>query len=212
MTIKSLNDLFVEELKDLYSAEEQLTKALPKMAKAAQSDDLRGAFEAHLKETEEHVSRLEEIFGQLELSPRGTKSEAMEGLIEEGKKVLEKDVEDNVRDAALISAAQRVEHYEIAAYGCTGPLPNVSARMRRRSFCSKRSRKRPRANKKLTQIALGGVNEAAVAAIDCETSRRAIRSGQKIAGSERADIFGAGSLGARLGVGSAAALPSSLRS
>lgn len=168
MKIKSLNDLFVEELKDLYSAEKQLTKALPKMAKAAQSDDLRGAFESHLKETEEHVSRLEEIFGQLEVSPRGTKCEAMEGLIEEGKKVLEAEFVDNVRDAALISAAQRVEHYEIAAYGCARTFAERLGKSDAAKLLQQTLEEEAGANKKLTQIALGGVNEAAAAGGDSE--------------------------------------------
>src|SRR5689334_550179 len=118
MKMKTLEDLLAHELKDLYSAEKQLTKALPKMAKAASSDALREAFEGHLEETEEQISRLEQVFEKLELPSRGHKCKAMEGLIEEGKEILEEDMEDNVRDAALIAAAQRVEHYEIAGYGC----------------------------------------------------------------------------------------------
>jgi ferritin-like metal-binding protein YciE len=115
--IKSLHDLFVHELRDLYSAEKQLLKALPKMAKAATHEELKEGFEEHLSQTEEHVSRLEEIFEKLGVSGRGEKCAAMEGLIEEGKKILEEEMPDNVRDAALIAAAQRVEHYEIAGYG-----------------------------------------------------------------------------------------------
>src|SRR6188472_2018838 len=118
MKMKTLNDLFIHEIKDLYSAEKQLTKALPKMAKAATNEDLQQAFENHLQETEEHITRLEEIMGQFDIPTRGPKCKAMEGLIEEGKEVLEEDMEDDVRDAALICAAQRVEHYEIAGYGC----------------------------------------------------------------------------------------------
>jgi ferritin-like metal-binding protein YciE len=109
--------LFVHELRDLYSAEKQLLKALPKMAKAATHEELKEGFEEHLSQTEEHVSRLEEIFEKLGVSGRGEKCAAMEGLIEEGKKILEEEMPDNVRDAALIAAAQRVEHYEIAGYG-----------------------------------------------------------------------------------------------
>ena len=117
MKLESLHDLFVDELKDLYSAESQLIKALPKMAKAAASDELRTAFEEHLKETEGQVQRLETIFKELETSPKGKKCKAMAGLIEEGKEMIEADGEDAVKDAALIAAAQRVEHYEIAGYG-----------------------------------------------------------------------------------------------
>ncbi len=117
--MKTLEDFLMDELKDLYSAEKQLTKALPKMAKAANSDELREAFEDHLKETEGQVTRLEKISklaGGRALT--GKKCKAMEGLIEEGKEVIEEDCTPEVRDVALIAAAQRVEHYEIAAYGC----------------------------------------------------------------------------------------------
>ena len=117
MKMKTLHDLFVDELKDLYSAENQLTKALPKMAKAASSDELREAFESHLKETEGQIKRLDKIFKKLDASPKGKKCKAMEGLVEEGKEAIELDAEDVVRDAALIAAAQRVEHYEMAGYG-----------------------------------------------------------------------------------------------
>ena len=117
--MKSLEDFLMEELKDLYSAEKQLTKALPKMAKAANSDELRQAFEDHLKETEGQVARLEKISklaGGRSLA--GKKCKAMEGLIEEGKEIMEEDCTPEVRDVALIAAAQKVEHYEIASYGC----------------------------------------------------------------------------------------------
>src|SRR4029079_4372230 len=113
MELSSLEDLFIDELKDLYSAETQLTKALPKMAKAATSKDLKAGFEKHLKQTEGHVDRLEQIFENLDASPKGKKCKAMEGLIEEGGVVIEEDAADDVKDAALIAAAQRVEHYEI---------------------------------------------------------------------------------------------------
>ena len=118
MKTKGFNDLFEHELKDLYSAEKQLTKALPKMAKATTNDELRQAFEMHLEETEAQIQRLEKIFEQLDISyGRVEKCKAMEGLIEEGKKVMEEGLEPSVLDAALICAAKRVEHYEIAAYG-----------------------------------------------------------------------------------------------
>jgi len=118
MQLSSLEDLFIDELKDLYSAETQLTKALPKMAKAASSKELKAGFEKHLKQTEGHVERLEQICEELEVSPKGKKCKAMEGLIEEGSEVIDEDAEPEVKDAALIAAAQRVEHYEIAGYGC----------------------------------------------------------------------------------------------
>jgi ferritin-like metal-binding protein YciE len=117
MTLNSLQDLFVEELRDLYSAENQILKALPKMAKAASSPELRQAFQEHLEQTKGHVERLQNIFTKLDKSPRGKKCKAMEGLIEEGSELLKEDAEPAVLDAGLIAAAQRVEHYEIAGYG-----------------------------------------------------------------------------------------------
>ena len=118
MKMKSLHDLFVDELKDLYNAENQLLKALPKMAKAATAPELSEAFTNHLAETEKQVEQLESVFEQLGMKPVGKTCKAMKGLIEEGKEVIEDDMEDDVRDAALIAAAQRVEHYEMAGYGC----------------------------------------------------------------------------------------------
>ncbi len=117
MTVNSIEKLFVEELKDLYSAENQITKALPKLIKTANSPDLKKALQNHLHETEGQVQRLEQICSMLGTSPRGKSCEGMKGVLEEGSSTLDEVVEGEVRDAALISAAQRVEHYEIAAYG-----------------------------------------------------------------------------------------------
>jgi ferritin-like metal-binding protein YciE len=117
MTIDSMEKLFVDELRDLYSAETQITKALPKLAKASSSNELRAAFEHHLKETEEQVKRLDQIFETLGESPKGETCEGIKGVIEEGEKMLKATQEGPVRDEALISAAQRVEHYEMAGYG-----------------------------------------------------------------------------------------------
>jgi ferritin-like metal-binding protein YciE len=118
MKLASLKDLYVSELKDLYSAENQILKALPKMAKAASSTELQDAFREHLEQTKVHVERLEEIFGKLDTSPKGKKCQAIEGLIEEGKELMQEDADPEVLDAGLISAAQKVEHYEMAGYGC----------------------------------------------------------------------------------------------
>jgi len=118
MKLASLDDLLVSELKDLYSAENQLLKALPKMAKAASNAELKAAFTEHLEVTRNQVERLNQVFEELGASPRGKKCKAMEGLIEEGKELMGEDAEPSVMDAALIAAAQRVEHYEIAGYGC----------------------------------------------------------------------------------------------
>jgi ferritin-like metal-binding protein YciE len=117
MKLESLRDLYVEQLQDLYSAETQLTKALPKMAKGATSEELRDAILEHLEVTKKQASRLEDIFSRMDENPKGKKCKGMEGLIEEGNEVLDEDMEDEVRDAALIAGAQRVEHYEIAGYG-----------------------------------------------------------------------------------------------
>jgi ferritin-like metal-binding protein YciE len=113
-----LHHLYVEELKDLYSAENQLLKALPKMAKAATAPDLKAGFEEHLGQTEGHVARLEKVFKALGESPKGKKCKGMEGLIKEGEELIDEDPESEELDAGLVSAAQRVEHYEMAGYGC----------------------------------------------------------------------------------------------
>ncbi|MGB7785599.1 MAG: ferritin-like domain-containing protein [Salinimicrobium sp.] len=115
--MKDLNELFEHQLKDLYSAESQLIKALPKMAKNAHNEKLKKAFEDHLEETREHKSRLEEICSELDINPRGETCKAMKGLIEEAEDFLKEDATEEVRDAGLIAEAQRVEHYEIAGYG-----------------------------------------------------------------------------------------------
>ncbi|MDP9338951.1 MAG: ferritin-like domain-containing protein [Acidobacteriota bacterium] len=117
MEHEALKELYIDELKDIYNAENQLVKALPKMAKAATSDDLRTGFEQHLEQTRGHVQRLEQIFKALDEKPSGKKCKGMEGLIAEGQEMMGEDFDDDTMDAALISAAQRVEHYEIAAYG-----------------------------------------------------------------------------------------------
>jgi ferritin-like metal-binding protein YciE len=116
METQALKELFIDELKDLYNAENQLIKALPKMAKAANSEELRNGFEEHLEQTRGHAQRIEQIFQSLNDKPTGKKCKAMEGLVEEGSEVIGEDFEGDVMDAALIGAARRVEHYEIAAY------------------------------------------------------------------------------------------------
>jgi ferritin-like metal-binding protein YciE len=125
MKLDTLKKLYVEELRDLYSAENQLLKALPKMAKGASSAELKQAFEDHLEVTKEHVERLDEIFNRLDEKPSGKTCKAMKGLIEEGSEMLEEDGDESVIDAGLIGAAQRVEHYEIAAYGTVRTFANL---------------------------------------------------------------------------------------
>src|ERR1700694_2254545 len=125
MRLNRLRRLYVEELKDLYSAENQLVKALPKMAKASSSEALRAGFEEHLHQTEEHVARLGKIFKALGESPTGKKCKGMEGLIKEGAEMIEEAPAPEELDAGLISAAQRVEHYEIAGYGCVSTYAKI---------------------------------------------------------------------------------------
>ena len=117
MSVNNIEKLFLDELHDLYSAEHQITKALPKMAKAASSSQLQSAFEHHLRETEGHVQRLEQVFRALGEKPSSKTCEGMKGIIEEGEDMLKSAEEGEIRDLALISGAQRVEHYEMAAYG-----------------------------------------------------------------------------------------------
>lgn len=117
MKINTLEDLLADELKDLYSAENQITKALPKMAKTSQSRELRSAFEEHLKQTENHVRRLEQACNDLNISPKGKKCVGMEGLLEEGKEIMSNGSDPSALEAGIIGAAQKVEHYEIAGYG-----------------------------------------------------------------------------------------------
>jgi ferritin-like metal-binding protein YciE len=118
MRLESLYDLFLDELRDIHHAESQLTTALPKMAKAASAPELRASFEEHLVQTEGHIKRLNAVFEELDESPKGRKCKAMEGLIDEAKDLMRANGAPEVIDAALISSAQRIEHYEIAGYGC----------------------------------------------------------------------------------------------
>src|SRR5690606_24874826 len=117
-TLNDFNDLYVAQLKDLYSAETQLIEALPKMAEAAAHPELKRAFQDHLQETKRQKERLEQIFRGLDQDPSGETCQAMKGLVKEGQDIIDADGDDAVRDAGLIAAAQRVEHYEIAGYGC----------------------------------------------------------------------------------------------
>lgn len=162
MALESLADLFVDELKDLYSAEKQLVKALPKMAKAASSAKLRKGFEDHLRQTEGHVERLENIFEQLGVKPRGPKCEAMEGLIEEGKRMMKEDAEPSVMDAALIAAAQRVEHYEMAGYGTVRSFARMLGNDKAERLLQKTLEEESQTNEKLTKLAETEVNAAAM--------------------------------------------------
>lgn len=164
MPLDSMQDLFLNELKDVYNAEKQLVRALPRMAKAAQDPQLQRAFTKHLRETEGHVDRLERIFKSLGQTPRGKKCKGMEGLVEEGKEILEEDGASEVIDAALISAAQRVEHYEIAAYGCLRTYAQLLGMNDADRLLQQTLEEEEATDKALTALGEGGINQAAVAA------------------------------------------------
>jgi len=153
MPNEGLRELYVEELKDLYSAENQLVKALPKLAKAASSEQLREGFEEHLEQTRGHVQRLEKIFDALNESPKGKKCMGMEGLVKEGGEVMDEDFEGAVMDAALIGAAQRVEHYEIAAYGTVREIANVLGESEQASLLQQTLDEEEETDEKLTELA-----------------------------------------------------------
>lgn len=148
----SLQELYIDELRDLYNAETQLVKALPKMAKAASNDQLRKAFEEHLRQTEEHVSRLEQIFEQLEQKPSGKKCLGMEGLVKEGSETIKQDYADAVKDAAIIGAAQRVEHYEMAGYGSVRALAELLGETDHVSLLKQTLEEEKQADQKLNQL------------------------------------------------------------
>jgi ferritin-like metal-binding protein YciE len=153
MSKNSLKELYVEELKDLFSAENQLTKALPKMAKAASSDELRQGFEEHLEQTQGHVQRLQQIFEQLGEKATGKKCLGMEGLVKEGTEVMGEDFEDAMMDAALISAAQRVEHYEIAGYGSVIAFAELLGESEQASLLKETLEEEKETDEKLTELA-----------------------------------------------------------
>ena len=152
MKANRLKHLYVEELKDLYSAENQLVKALPKMAKAASNDQLREAFKEHLRQTSEHVSRLEQIFEQLVEKPSGKKCLGMEGLVKEGAETMGEDYAEEVMDAAIIGAAQRVEHYEMAGYGTVRALAELLGENEHVSLLNQTLEEEKQADQKLTDL------------------------------------------------------------
>jgi ferritin-like metal-binding protein YciE len=170
MSLDTMHDLMIEELKDLYSAETQLVKALPKMAKGATTPNLRTAFENHLAETMEQVSRLEQIFELLGTSPKGKKCKGMEGLLEEGSEMVDEAGDDTVRDAGIIAAAQRVEHYEIAAYGSTLAFATLMGHSEIAELLEMTLNEEKAADELLSSIAESEVNSAAPGMDDDEES------------------------------------------
>jgi len=169
MQLNSLNDVFAGQIADLYSAERQLVDALPNVAQAAHSDELRQAFEQHLEETRGHVTRLEEVLGQVGIMSPTEQCEAMEGLIAEGKEIIEATGDPAAKDAALIAAAQRIEHYEIAGYGTARALAGELGLHEAKALLEETLDEESHADKRLTRIATGGlfsggVNQEAQAA------------------------------------------------
>jgi ferritin-like metal-binding protein YciE len=164
MALQTLEDLFLHDLKDLYNAEQQILKALPRMAKKASSPELRRAFEQHLKQTEVQVQRLERVFDTLDEKAKGKSCKGMQGLIEEGKELMSEDIEDDVLDAALIAAAQKVEHYEIAAYGTARTYAEMLGNREAARLLQQTLDEEGETDKKLTKLAESIVNVEAVEA------------------------------------------------
>jgi ferritin-like metal-binding protein YciE len=167
----------VAELKDFYSAETMLVKALPKMAKAASSKALKNGFEKHLKQTKEHVERLKQVCEEVGASPRGKKCVAMEGLIHEGDEIIQKDAEPEVKDAALIAAAQKVEHYEIAGYGCVRTYAKQMGHQKAARLLQKTLDEEGATDKTLTQLAMK-INPKAEAPAEEANSNGAVKNGR----------------------------------
>ena len=172
MAMDSLKDLYVEELKDLYNAENQLLKALPRLAKKASSPDLKAAFEEHLGQTEGQVNRLEKIFKGLGEKPTGKTCKAMKGLVEEGKEIIEEDGDESVLDAALIGAAQKVEHYEIASYGTARTFASMLGEEDAMELLQETLDEEAATDKKLTALAESLVNPEANQAEEKSSSKR----------------------------------------
>ena len=157
----TLHDAFIDELRDTYDAEKQLTKALPKLAKAAASSNLRAAFESHLEETRGHVDRLERVFESLDEKPRGKHCEGIAGIIEEGKTIMGGEFDEATMDACLIAAGQRAEHYEMAAYGTLVAWARAMGHTEAAELLQRTLDEEKAADKKLSGLAEGGINQTA---------------------------------------------------
>ena len=164
MQIDNLEKFFVEQLKDVYNAEKQIVRALPRMSKAATDEELRNAFDTHLRETEKQVERLERVFKDFGQTPQGKKCVGMEGLIEEAKELLQEDVDPEVLDAGLIMAAQKVEHYEIATYGCLKTYAELLGNEDAARVLDEILEEEKRADQLLTEIAERSINVEAIEA------------------------------------------------
>jgi ferritin-like metal-binding protein YciE len=163
MQLNTLKDLYIHELKDLYSAEKQLIRAMPKMAKAATSPELAESFKTHLEETKVQAERLEKILKDLGQSTRGPKCKGMEGVIAEGTEMIEEEADDEVRDAGLIAAAQRVEHYEMAGYGCARTYAELLGEKEASQILQQTLDEEGKTDKLLTELATSVINVAAAA-------------------------------------------------
>jgi ferritin-like metal-binding protein YciE len=157
----TLHEAFVEELRDIFDGEKQLTKALPKMAKAANSPELREAIEAHLEETRQQVQRLEQVFATIEEKPRGKHCDGIAGIIEEGQKIMEENFDEATADACLIAAAQRAEHYEIATYGTLVAWARAMGHDDAADLLQETLEEETAADEKLNALAEGGINQQA---------------------------------------------------
>jgi ferritin-like metal-binding protein YciE len=162
MKLDTLEKLYVDELRDIYNAENQLLKALPKMAKGSSSPDLKSGFEKHLRQTETHVERLDQIFAELDESPKGKTCRAMKGLIEEGSEILKEDGEESVLDAGIIVAAQKVEHYEMAAYGSARTFARLLGQDKAAELLQSTLDEESETNESLNQLAENIVNPEAL--------------------------------------------------
>jgi len=185
MADAGLRELYIDELRDLYSAENQLVKALPKLAKASSSDELREGFTEHLEQTKGHVQRLEQIFEALGESPKGKKCAGMEGLVEEGSEVMKEDFEGSVMDAALIGAAQRVEHYEIAAYGTARAFAETLGETEHVSLLDETLQEEKETDEKLTELASLINQQAHSADQDMEEEQEVVEVGERKVGSQK---------------------------
>jgi len=157
----TLHDAFLDELRDLYDAEKQLTKALPKLAKASASGDLRSAFEEHLAQTQDHVTRLEQVFASLDEKVKGKHCDGIAGIIEEGKAIMDEDFDDTTMDACLIAAGQRAEHYEMAAYGTLVAWARAMGHTEAADLLEQTLEEEKAADRKLTALAEDGINQDA---------------------------------------------------
>ena len=183
MAAKTLQDLFIEELRDMYDGEKRLTRALPKMARAASSDELEAAFTDHLAETENQITRLEQVFRSLDEKPRGKTCDGIMGIVEEGNKAME-ELEGSVLDAALIAGAQKVEHYEIASYGTLAYFAELLGNSQAKTLLGQTLEEEKSADLKLSRIAKSQVNRDALAAAGTEDEeerggRRGASSGSR---------------------------------